>query len=97
MPCWQQTEGYVKGIELATAGGTDMRDTAVGCWVCTLPQDKTVGPRCKEVRASSTGQPIITRVKSGLTERDAKVEQRDGDCRFGGQDEKPHAACKVDL
>lgn len=82
MPGWQQTEGYVRRIELATAGGTDMRDTAVGCWICTLPQVKTVGPRCNEVRASKTGQAILTSVKSGLTERDTEVEQDGEDCRF---------------
>lgn len=74
VPRWQQTKGYVRRVELATGGGTDMRDTAVGCWVCTLPQVKTVGPRCDEVHASSIGQAILTTVKSGLTEGDAEVE-----------------------
>lgn len=35
----------------------------------------------REIRASKTGQAILTKVKSGLTEGCAEVEQHEKDCR----------------
>lgn len=43
--CSKQTSKLDRRLEAARASGTDMRDTAVGCWkccCCTLPQDKQI-------------------------------------------------------